>query len=283
VQLIKQIRTDRRNAQSCYLRKFAKNVTSQKGEDGILARIFEIITPQNKWCVEFGAWDGKRFSNTYNLITNEGWSGVMIEGSTAKFGELLKTYGENPNVVCVNGMVHPAAGADSLEDHLSRTRIPKEFDLLSIDIDGNDYHVWESVSAYRPRVVVIEYNPTIPNDIVFVQERDLMINQGCSLRALVELGKERGYELACATGFNGIFVAKDDFAKLNIADNDIDAMAFPTHDAKYFQGFDGTLFHIGLPELRWKRGVPIAHETLQVLPPEERYFGASPLRRSSAG
>lgn len=63
------------------LLNFASNVTSQFGEDGIIQRIFEIIPPSHKYCVEFGAWDGKYFSNCYNLIVNKGWSGAFIEAN----------------------------------------------------------------------------------------------------------------------------------------------------------------------------------------------------------
>lgn len=277
--IIEQVKKDRRKPESCFLNKFSGNKTSQAGEDGILAKLFEIIAIESRWCVEFGAWDGKKYSNTYELIANQGWSGVLIEGSEEKFAELLKTYAGNDKAVCVNGMVLPHKGHDSLESHLERTPLPKRFDLLSIDVDGNDYHIWESMETYEPRVVVIEFNPTIPSDIVFVQDADISINQGCSLRALVELGKRKGYELACATTLNGIFVRSDEFGKLGIADNDIEAMARQAFDAKFFQGYDGTLYTFGLPKLMWRGGVPIAPDALQILKPEDRFYKGSPLRK----
>jgi hypothetical protein len=63
------------------LSAFARNVTSQCGEDGIIERILSIMTDKDGWCVEFGAWDGKHLSNTYNLIHNKGYSAVLIESS----------------------------------------------------------------------------------------------------------------------------------------------------------------------------------------------------------
>ena len=270
--VIKQYRTDRRNKKSCWLAAHASNVTSQAGEDGIIAKLFEIIGERSRWCVELGAWDGKLYSNTHNLIANRGWSGILIEGSAEKFVELKKTYSGNPRAVCVGAIVQPTHGPHSLEGTLAKTELPREFDLLSLDVDGNDHHLWASLDGYRPRVVVIEFNPFIPNDIVFVQDADIAINQGCSLRALIELGKSRGYELAAVTGTNAIFVEAEDFSKLGIADNDIDAMFFSSSDGKYFDGYDGTLYHVGSDRLHWRR-TPIGVDDLQVLWRPERGYG----------
>ncbi len=271
--VIKQIRTDLRNKKSCWLAAYAANVTSQSGEDGIIAKLFELIGEQSRWCVEFGAWDGKLFSNTYDLIANRGWSGVLIEGSQEKFADLKRTYAGNPRAVCVHAIVQPSSGADSLEAHLTTTELPRDFDLLSIDIDGNDYHVWESLTSYRPRLVVIEFNSVIPNDILFIQDPDIAINQGCSLRALIELGKRKGYELAATTSTNAMFVLKSEFGKLGIANNDIVAMFYSACDGKYFDGYDGTLYHIGSPRLHWKKHGEIGVDELQILWRAERRYG----------
>jgi hypothetical protein len=273
VPILKQKRRDRRKPDSCVLLEHAANVTSQSGEDGVLARIFAIIGERSRWCVEFGAWDGRKASNTYALIHDKGWSGVLIEGAEPKFRKLERTYAGNPRAVCLHGVVHPGDGAGSLDAHLDGTAIPKDFDLVSIDIDGNDYHVWESLVRHRPRVVVIEFNPCIPNDVLFVQDPDLRVNQGCSLLALVELGRRKGYELACVTESNGIFVDAGEFPALGIADNDIDAMAYPKCDAKYFDGYDGTLFHVGSLKLHWVKDVRFGPEDLQVIAPEQRRYG----------
>ena len=132
----------------------AKNVYSQTGEDGILAAILETIVTRDKWCVEFGAWDGQHFSNTCNLIENSGYSAVLIEGSKERFKDLLKRHGKNSKVFALNKLVgfKPNDGLDSL---LTSVPIPKDFDFLSIDIDGNDYHVWSGLSSYTPKVVCI--------------------------------------------------------------------------------------------------------------------------------
>src|SRR5882757_4928628 len=71
---------------------YRHNVASQYGEDGVITRIFEILQIPAGSCVEFGAWDGRAYSNTYNLIHNRGWRGVLIEGSATRFADLCRTY-----------------------------------------------------------------------------------------------------------------------------------------------------------------------------------------------
>ena len=80
------------------LLKYRHNVTSQHGEDGIIEHIIGVLDIKNKFCVEFGAWDGKFLSNCYNLIANKGWSAAMIEASEEKFKALIETHGNNLSV-----------------------------------------------------------------------------------------------------------------------------------------------------------------------------------------
>jgi hypothetical protein len=107
----------------------------------------------------------------------------------------------------------------------------------------------------------------------FVQDQDDHLNQGCSLLALIELAREKGekgYELACATFCNAIFVLSQEFPVLGITDNTIDSMFAPPV-AHIFQGYDGTLFTAGLT-LIWHDGTPVAHDALQILPERERVY-----------
>ncbi|MEI8196914.1 MAG: hypothetical protein WCI73_13520, partial [Phycisphaerae bacterium] len=82
------------------LLEFRHNVTSQYGEDGILQKIFEVLGIQRGTCVEFGAWDGKLNSNTYHLITQQNWRGLLIEGSAKKFADLVQTYAGRTDPYC---------------------------------------------------------------------------------------------------------------------------------------------------------------------------------------
>jgi len=266
---------NRLNMNSRYLDKFGANIKSQCGEDGIIVKILDIISPANSFCVEFGAWDGIHLSNTWALINSANWSGVLIEGSADKFPDLEKTYRDNDRVEILNRFV--GFGENSLDNILAATNAPTDFDLLSVDIDGNDWHVWESLQNYRPRVVVIEFNPTIPNDVYFIQDRDPLTNHGASLLAMIELGKKKGYEIVSVTTINAIFVIREEYEKFEIEDNDIDAMydgsAF---QSRLFQGYDGTLFVAGCSKLIWK-DIPFSADDIQVLPTAMRkYFEPDP-------
>ncbi|ELS05589.1 hypothetical protein Xen7305DRAFT_00053360 [Xenococcus sp. PCC 7305] len=254
------------------LSSYRNNVRSQNGEDGIIEKIFSIIGEENysKWCVEFGACDGKKLSNTYNLIVHKGWSGVLIEANERMFNQLNINFGNYKNVFCFNSYIGFNEN-DSLESILAKTPIPKNLGLMSIDIDGCDYHIWDSLARYRPTVVVIEYNSTISNDILFIQDKDMSINQGASLLALIELGKRKGYELVAVTASNGIFVVAEEYSKFNIPDNNINKMRCDK-GKMIWQGFDGTIFTHNFSRLMWK-GVEIDPEELQVLPKSLRYFG----------
>jgi hypothetical protein len=258
------------------LKKYAKNVTSQYGEDGIIQRVFEILPSQKeRWCVEFGAWDGKYLSNTYELITNQNWKGILIEGNENKFPDLEKTYDNNERAILICKFVD-FGGKDSLDNILGQTEIPVDFDLLSVDIDSNDYHVWDSLKKYSPKLVVIEFNQTIPSDVEFVQKKDIFLNHGNSLLSLVKLGKLKGYELIATTKCNGFFIKKEYFGLFDINDNSINAIWDTEKKApRIFQLLDGTLALTEGFKLNWTDAYVNIFD-LQKLPESQRHFGDSP-------
>jgi len=254
------------NTSTIWLNEFRANVTSQSGEDGILEKIFELIPNRNNWCVEFGAWDGKHFSNTYNLLKNKNWKGILIEASRKKFKELSNRYKNIDSVYLVNKYVG-YEGNNSLDNILNDYDIPPNFDLLSIDIDGNDYHVWNSVKKYRPKV-----NPTIPNDVEFVQKKDFNINHGSSILSLVKLGKEKGYELFCSTVSNLLFINKEYFSLLSIQDNSIEFINPQKVSPRIFQLYDGTLVLTEKFNMVWAPKISVGKFYLQVLPKYARFM-----------
>ena len=142
------------------LNSYQNNIYSQFGEDGIIQRIFEILpTTCEQWCVEFGAWDGIHLSNTHHLIKNKHWKGILIEGKKSRFKQLAKNFKNNPNVQLLNKFVS-FEGENSLDKILYKTSIPTDFDLLSIDIDGNDYWITQKVlEVCKPDIIVVELNP----------------------------------------------------------------------------------------------------------------------------
>jgi len=248
-----------------WLNQFANNNTSQYGEDGIIEKVLELIPEHDNWCVEFGSWDGMNCSNTFTLIDKKDYSAVLIEADPKRYKDLLKTFEGNDRIVPVNDFVG-FNESDCLDRLLEPTEVPINFDILSIDIDGNDYHVWEAAKKYKPKVVVIEFNPTIPSCIEFVQPKDTHVTQGSSLLSVTKLGKEKGYELVAATTTNAIFVDSKYFDLFGIADNSRQTMmidqSFITH---IFCGYDGTVFLRGCGVLPWQ-SIKYKESKVQQLP-----------------
>jgi hypothetical protein len=256
------------------------DVASQSGEDGVIAdALAHIGADCDKWCVEFGAWDGKHLSNTYNLIANKDYGGVLIEADPTKFKELSALHAKSEKVHTLNAFVGFEPN-DNLDVLLARTPIPKEFDVLSVDIDGNDYHVWDATKAYRPKIVIIEYNPTIPTPVEFVQPKDMAVNQGASLLSLVKLGKEKGYELFAVTRFSACFVDARYFDRFGIADNAPERLRTDNSLVTYiFSGYDGTVFLRGSMRLPWQGRVGYREQDVQVVPRPLRKFPPNYSRR----
>ena len=125
--------------------------------------------------------------------------------------------------------------AENIEELFGRAKVPEEMDLLSIDIDRNDYYVWEKITHYRPRVVIVEYNSVVPPTMSWVVPYDPkaygwakfgnLQHNGASLKALEELGAKKGYSLVGCDlcGVNAFFVRNDllgdHFAKPYTAEN----------------------------------------------------------------
>ncbi len=184
------------------LRRFERRWYSQNGEDGILRIIFETIGVTNRFCVEFGVENGRQ-CNTRYLLEKAGWSGLRMDGADhdGRFGPVQKEFITAENICAL----------------FAKYAVPREFDLLSIDIDGNDYWVWRAIEGYRPRVVVIEYNSSLPPDQSKVIPYDPAFRWdgsnyfGASLLALARLGRSKGYTLiGCESqGVNAFFLRDD--------------------------------------------------------------------------
>ena len=196
--------------------KFAKNLFSQNGEDGILKEILQLlkIGYNDSWCVEFGAWDGKHFSNTFNLVDN-GWNAVYIEGDSHKYKDLLETTSNYPKIIPILAFVENSRAAkNSLNNILEKTVLPKDFDLLSIDIDSFDLDVWESLENYNPKIVIIEINSSVLPGVLW---RHTPATLGNSFSSTLSVAKQKNYSLVCHTG-NLIFIRNDLLSLINIQD-----------------------------------------------------------------
>lgn len=203
--------------------QYRQNINSQNGEDGVLSHIFDIIGTKSSYAVEFGGWDGIYLSNIRTLITERNFSGLFIEGVPERAEEGKKNYEQIDRVEFVNAFVE-FEGENTLDAILNRVGAPKEIDIVSIDIDGYDYHVWDAFQEYRPRVIVIEHNNFIPQDVLFVNPRKKDVFKGNSAYALVSLGISKGYSLVAVIGCNCIFVLNEEFSKFPVFDNSLEAL-----------------------------------------------------------
>jgi hypothetical protein len=258
------------------LNRFRNDVKSQFGEDGIIEAIFKIIPQdvQNKWCCEFGAWDGMHCSNTYNLVVNKGWTGIFIEANKKKFVDLQRTYKNFDKTILLNEFVN-ISGNNTLDSLLKGAGAPVDLDFLSIDVDSIDYHLWESVVEYRPKLVVIEFNPTIPNNIEYVQAADPSKKHGTSILSMTKLAKSKGYELICINAENAFYVDQKYFKFFGIENNSIDELKYYREPLQVFQLFDGTLVFQGeAPQLLIWYSLPVNFNKLQILPKFIRHLNA---------
>jgi hypothetical protein len=246
-----------------------RNVFSQCGEDGVLEYLLELTDIRGGYFVEFGAWDGRHLSNCANLA-EQGWAGCFIEGDRERFSELRKNYAARADIVAVNAFVS-TEGKQALASILKVHGAPPEPAILSIDIDGMDYHVWAALTGYQPLICVVEFNPTIPARVSYVQENDQAVHRGSSLRAFWRLAQQKGYALVAATDWNGFFMREDVCQARGVPTYTPEQLKDPRYETLLFHGFDGTLFTAGSRRLLW-HDVEIGETELQVLPEKLRYL-----------
>jgi hypothetical protein len=196
------------------LNRYEFKVFSQAGEDGIISEIFNRIGTTNKFFVEFGVGNGLENNSAYLLV--KGWQGYWIEGSDRFCQSIRQSFEDliaNQQLTLKNTFIT----GENIEDLFRKGNVPTELDLLSIDIDGNDYWVWQAITNYRPRVVIVEYNAIYPPESSWVMQYNpshqwkYNSHMGSSLKALEKLGHQKGYKLVgCSfSGVNAFFVRED--------------------------------------------------------------------------
>ena len=192
------------------LLSFRYNIYSQNGEDGIIEELFHRLCITGGHVVEFGAWDGHTWSNTFNFIAeNPNWRAIYIEGDQQKFKNLLNVTQQYTNIIPIEAMIDTEkTKLDNVLASISPP-IPKDFMLLSIDVDSNDYQIWQTFTNYFPIIVVIEINSNfIPPKKKIHSAND--VETGSSFTSMVQLGLSKGYVPICHTG-NMFFIRKDYF------------------------------------------------------------------------
>lgn len=210
------------------------DIYSQFGEDGIIEAIFNVIGVTNRVCMEFGAWDGFHLSNTANLWTH-GWKGVLVECDADRFRQLqinTAKYG----CLCTNAKVS-SDGETTVDNLIASACLPSDIDFLSIDIDGDDYYIMQSLKMTRPRLIACEYNPTIPANIELIPPRGNRF--GCSALSLVNLSESMGYRLVAVTHSNCFFVQDIDFNAFSGYETSLEALFIDEFLIHIYLGYTG--------------------------------------------
>ena len=194
---------------------------SQFEEDGLLLYIFAIIGTTNKRVVEICAGDGIQCMAA-NLIINHGWDGLLFDGDLKNIERGRSFYSKNfltwinPPKLC-----HSWITVDNVNEFIKENGFQGEIDLLSTDLDGNDYWISKAITSIRPRVVICETHNVIPADrsITIPYDHEFYIGKNgmhrdftsASLLAFSKLYKEKGYRLIGGHrhGFNAIFMRND--------------------------------------------------------------------------
>ena len=239
-----------------YLLDYRRTYFSQNGEDGVLLHVLSRLPKRDKWCVEFGAWDGMYLSNTFFFIAKEGYKAVMIEADKERYNSLLEFKKKYGKIVCINRFIS-IDGNDTLDKILKDADVPTDFDLLSIDVDNDDYHLWKSIKHYQPKVVIIEIQPKDGPHIRRIKPlgspptQDIDKN-GTSILSMTELAEQKGYSLVSHIAGNAIYV-KNEFYNLyhDRKYDPIDFFTFECHD-KHELGFRDK-FRRRLEKLRIKK------------------------------
>lgn len=192
---------------------------SQHGEDGILLYIFSLIGTSDRRAVEICAGDGVE-CNTANLVVNHGWTALMVDGDAHKLRFGRAFYARHLNTLHrPPRLVHAWVDRDNVNALITSHGVKGEIDLLSLDMDGVDYWIWESISCIQPRVVVLEYNAalgysrslSVPYRPDFRRVGD---HWGASLPAFVNLGRRKGYRLVgCDSSQVNAFFVRDGIAE----------------------------------------------------------------------
>lgn len=206
----------RKNAASAFHR-LEYRVISQHREDGIIDHLLDSVGIKDGLFVEFGFWPDE--CNCLNLVLNRNFSGLFIDGSESncqRARDAFRWLGKSSIKIA-----HSFVTAENINSLISEQGINGEIDILSVDIDGNDYWLWQAINVVNPRIVVVEYNASfgderaisVPYDPEFVryEKHSSGFYHGASLAALNNLAKEKGYQLVGCdfTGVNAFFVRHD--------------------------------------------------------------------------
>ena len=205
------------------LNDYEFKVFSQFGEDGIIQFLIKNINLSCNKFIEFGV-ENYEEANTRFLMENNNWSGLIIDSSLENIEHIKNQYYYWKHDLKV---INEFITKENINEILKKNNFIGKIGILSIDLDGNDYWIWNSIDLVDPDIIIVEYNArlgnqsslTIPYNSNFKRENNSKKNiYGASLSALYKLGKEKGYELVGtnSNGNNAFFVKKDKIKNNNI-------------------------------------------------------------------
>jgi hypothetical protein len=191
---------------------------SQSGEDGIIQLLLAATGTETRRTVEVCAGDGVE-CNSANLIVNHGWTGLLVDGGDELVTRGKRFYEDGAQTWYWPPVLKQAwVTRDNVNQLITDAGFAGDVDVLTVDIDGMDYWVWEALDCVRSRIVIVEYNAglgaddalTVPYSETFQWEKGTQY-LGASLRAMVKLGERKGYRFVGTNlyGFNAFFVRED--------------------------------------------------------------------------
>lgn len=212
-----------RNKSSKNIQDYEFKVFSQNGEDGIIQFLIQNTEIKNKTFVEFGVETYKE-ANTKFLLLNNGWSGLIIDGDKDAMEKIASSdLHWKYDLKSIGNFITK----DNINEIIKSAGIEGEIGLLSVDIDGNDYWVFENIDCVNPQILIMEYNSmfgdthkiSVPYDENFVRSQKHYSNlyYGASIAALCDIANKKGYDLVGSNSFgNNLFFIRHDCNKLKI-------------------------------------------------------------------
>jgi len=199
-------------------------VFSQWGDDGIIQFLISYLDIENKTFIEFGV-ENYREANTRFLLINNNWSGFIMDGSQTNVEQI-----QNDNIYWRHDLLamKEFVTAENINQIILDNGFEGEIGLLHIDIDGNDYWIWNAVEVINPVIAIIEYNSifgydnpwTIPYQKDFIRTNNHYSNlfYGTSLLSLCDLAEEKGYKFigSNSNGNNAYFIREDKIKQLKV-------------------------------------------------------------------
>jgi hypothetical protein len=246
------------------LRDYEFKVFSQWGEDGIIQHLTRVVEIRNRTFIEFGV-ENFFESNCRFLMMKDDWSGFIIDGSASHLNRLRKSnFFWKHELTARNAFIT----RENINALLAESGFDEDLGILSVDIDGNDYHVLEAITGFRPRILICEFNTvfgasrkiSVPYAADFYRTTQHYSNLyfGASLAAMTHLATQRGYSLV------GINVANAFYVRNDLLNDRLEVVTpeqayFPSKERQSRDPKGNPTFLAGDDRLKILRGMPVVN------------------------